>query len=502
MTHESHQLPSGSDAPLRILLVEDNADARANMSDILELDGHEVVPAATIGEGIQLAESGHFSAIILDRQLPDGDAQDAIPDFARLIPNAPIVVVTGLPDIESAVQALRGGAYDYILKPISPDVLRATLRRIVERRDTIVELQSQRDFAESLIETAQSIVLVLDPDGKIVRFNSFMSELSGYDLEEVKGQDWFQTFVPKGWTQPVHTVFRRAVGGERIHENINPIVTKSGDLREVSWWATKLCDERGQTTGVLSVGHDITALRKAEERIVQSERLAAIGQMVTGLAHESRNAFQRSQACLEMLALEVTDKPEASELVNKIQLALDHLHHLYEEVRDYAAPINLSYSHEDLGDIWRETWSHLEVVRRNKNVRLYERNTDIDLSCDVDRHAMQQVFRNVLENAIAVCPEEGEITVSTAESLLDSQPAIEVKFSDNGPGIKPEEIARVFEPFFTTKTKGTGLGLAIVKRLVLTHRGSISVSESDSGGALIEVRLPRRHAAKSEMGSE
>src|SRR5690606_7277617 len=102
---------------------------------------------------------------------------------------------------------------------------------------------------------------------------------------------------------------------------------------------------------------------QSEHRAVQSERLAAIGQMVTGLAHESRNALQRSQACLEMLSLEVEDRPQALELVGRIQRAQDHLHHLYEEVRSYATPIRIQRTPTDLGEVWRETWANLEFAR-------------------------------------------------------------------------------------------------------------------------------------------
>lgn len=488
-----------STKPLRVLVAEDDVDARDSLSDILELDGHVFRPAGTIAEAIEILEAESISAIILDRKLPDGDAQDAIPSLAKLAPNAPIVVVTGLPDIESAITTLRNGAYDYILKPISADVLRASLRRIAERRDTIEELKRERDFAESLVETAQSIVLVLDRDGRIRRFNSFMAELCGFQQSEVIGQNWFESFVPEGERERTRQVFERASSGERIHENVNAISTRDGDLRHISWWATALRDQQGEITGVLSVGHDITALRRAEARIVQSERLAAIGQMVTGLAHESRNAFQRSQACLDMLALEVSDAPDALSLVEKIQKALDHLHHLYEEVRDYAAPIQLKRAQADLAEIWRETWSHLELFRGGKDVRLFERTGDIDLKCEVDRHAIEQVLRNIFENAIHACPEPGEITIHCRDLVLDKQPALEVRIGDNGAGIRNIDRERIFDPFYTTKTKGTGLGLAIVKRLVVAHGGTLTVDDADSGGTAMVICLPRKTPRSSDL---
>jgi len=236
---------------------------------------------------------------------------------------------------------------------------------------------------------------------------------------------------------------------------------------------------------------DVSDRRRAESRLLQAERLAAIGQTVTGLAHESRNAFQRSQACLEMLELELEDRPEALELVARIQRALDHLHHLYEEVRDYAAPINLERQTCELSHVWRDAWSHLDVARGKSAVQLCERNECGDLRCKVDRFAIEQLFRNILENALDACPRPGRIDVQCQPARLNEQPAIRISIRDNGPGFDPVARDKVFDAFFTTKTKGTGLGMAIAKRIVEAHGGTITTGRSAGPGAEILITLPR-----------
>ena len=236
---------------------------------------------------------------------------------------------------------------------------------------------------------------------------------------------------------------------------------------------------------------DVTQRKRAEERLLQAERLAAIGQTVTGLAHESRNAFQRSQACLEMLALDLEDRPDEMELVERIQRALDHLHHLYEEVRDYAAPIHLDKQVCNLARVWRDAWSQLEVVRKEKQIELLEENSEIDLSCEIDWFAFGQVFRNVMENAITACPNPGRIVIRCREIDGIDGSVIEVTVTDNGPGLGPDTRGKVFDAFFTTKAKGTGLGMAIARRIVEAHGGSIVVGDNDPG-AEIRITVPRR----------
>src|SRR5262249_58298680 len=127
-----------------------------------------------------------------------------------------------------------------------------------------------------------------------------------------------------------------------------------------------------------AAGQDITALKQAQERTLQAERLAAIGQMVTGLAHESGNALARSSACLEMLALEVQDRPEALALLGRAQKAQNHLQQLYDEVRNYAAPLKLEREPWPVDAVWRQAWAHLAGHRQGREACLREHTGAVD----------------------------------------------------------------------------------------------------------------------------
>jgi C4-dicarboxylate-specific signal transduction histidine kinase len=359
------------DCSMRVLVIDDDPDTRSNLADILELDAMPVVTAGSAAEALARDDWSEFGAILLDRKLPDSSAEELLPRLRELAPQAAVLIVTGYADLQGAIAALRHGAADYILKPINPEALRASLLRVAERRK--LEL----------------------------------------------------------------------------------------------------------------------AMKLAQERTLQAERLAAIGQMMTGLAHESGNALARSQACLELLALEVQDRPEALDLVGRIQKAQNHLQQLYEEVRSYAAPLRLEREYRSVAVAWRQAWANLAVGRSGRRALLREGCAEVDLHCSIDAFRIEQVFRNIFENALAACKDPVEIHVHAAAVTLDGQPALRLAVRDNGPGLNAEQRRRIFEPFFTTKTKGTGLGMAIATRIIEAHGGQISVGASAVPGAEIIITLPR-----------
>ncbi len=361
---------------------------------------------------------------------------------------------------------------------------------ITEQQRVQEELRHQRDFLERLVETAQVIVLILDTQGCVVQFNRFMQDLCGYRLEEVVGRNWFDVFLPESDAEQLKRLFQHVVGGEEVSGHVNAIKTRDGRQRQIAWWSKTLKDADGRVTEVLSIGHDVTALQEAQAKLVQSERLAAIGQMITGLAHESRNALQRASACLDMLSLDLDGQPQQRELTRKAQAALNELHRLYEEVRGYAAPVKLSLGKCDLADVWKTCWQHVAQAHEGVALSLHEQMLRASTVCVVDRHRIEQVFRNVMENAVAASPAGGTVTVTCQPYKLNGRPAISIAISDQGPGLTAEQAEKIFEPFYTTKQKGTGLGMAIAQRIVEAHNGTIAACSDPDGGTTITITLP------------
>ena len=352
---------------IRILAIEDDADTRANLRDILEMDGYEVEVASQISDALNRSDWAEYSAILLDRRLPDGTAEELLPKLTELAPDAAVVVVTGHADFEGTVTALRHGVSDYILKPIDPETLLASLQRIVR-------------------------------------------------------------------------------------------------------------------------------VRVAEERAQQAERLAAIGQMMTVLVHESRNAFQLASASLDMLAWNLEGQSEELQLIDRIRKHQDRVSRLFEDVRGYAAPIQLDRASVDITGVLRDSADQIRALHASRSVQIditESAGSATSVRTNIDVFRLDQVFRNLMENSVAACTDSVEIGIKCAITQQDHKPIIEIRYSDNGPGLPKDCQRHIFEPFYTTKPKGTGLGMAITRRIVEAHGGTIeAIANEGQSGAEFRVTLP------------
>lgn len=476
---------------VRVLLIEDDADARANLRDILELDEFVVESAASIQEGISNAQGRDYDFIILDRRLPDGSAEEALPRIRRASPRAGIVIVTGYTDLDGVISALREGADDYLLKPVNPELLRKRLAQLREQRRLEAESRRSEDAFRALVESAGCMIVILRADHRTAYFNAFAEELTGYAANEAIDRDFFALLLPADEQQRCRDVFDCVLQGAQLRNYQTTLLRQDGTRAEVLWNARRL-DRGADGVVLLAVGQDITSLTEAQRRALQSERLAAIGQMVAGLAHESRNALQRIQACLEMLDMEIEGNAAAQDLVARIQRAQDQLKKLFDEVRGYVAPIQLERDAHSLVEVWREAWELLTPQRAGRDVRFQEQiGADVDPVCHVDRFRLLQVFRNLLENALAACRDPAELEIACQRAVWHGVDAVRVLVRDNGTGLTAEQRQRVFEPFFTTKTHGTGLGMPIAKRIVDAHGGDLAVGVESKQGAEFSLVLPR-----------
>lgn len=396
---------------------------------------------------------------------------------------------------ETVHQRKDGSCYDVLVRLQKSnwrgiDAFVAIILDVTDRKQQETELR----IRNRAIEAANEGIVIVDAtkDGHpIVFVNAAFQTISGFAVDEAIGRGCEILCGHEPQRKEVLDL-QNAIAQRAEFQTTILCARKNGELfwNEIS--IAPVRDATGSVTHIVAIMDDVSEQRRAQQERLQSERLAAIGQMVTGLAHESRNALQRAQACLDLLALELEDQPEQLELTTKTHRALNDLHRYYEEVRNYAAPINLECRPISLAKLWRNTWRDLEPVRFGRHIELHEPAIDDDkLICKLDDHRIEQVFRNIMENAIAACPDPGHLTIRCEVSEAEGSRNVRISFSDNGPGFDAESAVGVFQPFFTTKQKGTGLGMAIAKRIVEAHGGQLEINTEIESGAEIVVTLPQ-----------
>lgn len=344
----------------------------------------------------------------------------------------------------------------------------------------------------AILDTVVDAIITIDERGIMELVNPAAEQMFGYSRSEMLGQN-VSMLMPSPYRDE-HDGYLAAYCRTGVAKIIGTGREVVGRRKDGSEFPIDLAVSEvisGDTRKFTGIVRDMTERKRAEAMLLQSERLAAIGQMVTGLAHESRNALQRARACLDMLSLDLADQSRHVELIRRIQAALDELQRLYQEVRAYASPISLALGPCNLAEVCRQSWQDLVQADGVSSISFVEEGTAINVTCTADHFRIEQVFRNVLENAIAVSPPDGVVTLTCDETDLEGRPAVCLTIIDQGPGLTAEQAVRIFEPFYTTKQRGTGLGMAICQRIVHAHGGDIQIESAPGEGASVRIILPR-----------
>ncbi|MGH3033896.1 MAG: PAS domain-containing protein [Gaiellaceae bacterium] len=362
---------------------------------------------------------------------------------------------------------------------------------ITEAKRAQEEIVRAKEFSETLIRTANVMVVGLDLDGRVTLFNEAAEQVTGYSFEELCGRSWFELVVP----------------GERdraaeAETDESPILTKSGEERFVSWRNSEV-RENGRVTGTISFGIDITERKGLEDQLRQSQKMEAVGRLAGGIAHDFNNLLTAISGYSDFALANVEPGGAAAADIGEISKAAGRASSLTRQLlafsrRQVLQPKVLSLN-EVVGDLEG-------MLRRliGENVRL---KVTLDPGLDavrVDRGQIEQVLMNLTLNARDAMPDGGDLLLTTksvevsgarAEATLDLQPGsyATLVVSDTGHGMDSETRSRAFEPFFTTKKpgEGTGLGLATVYGIVKQSGGSIRLDSMPGKGAVFTLYFPK-----------
>jgi PAS domain S-box-containing protein len=401
------------------------------------------------------------------------------------------------------------------------DHVRAALARILDidlaimletyRDDFVERLQRierlERDRVEralarsehryvSAIELAKVLIVGLDPDGRIGLFNREAERVTGLARDEVLGRDLVEAVVPEEARAEFADRIRHITGDQDATDQVweAPLVTRAGKRRTVRWQITYAPDGGDEDIVLFAVGQDVTDSNALLERTLRNEKLAAVGTLAAGLAHEIRNPLNGALLHVTFLERALQRTPVGSEAHSALMIIGDEIRRLSALVKDFlvfARPSPPQLKAIGLHGLCERAAG---VVAKDAAAAKVAVQTDlgaVDHVLEVDPQKIEQALLNLLQNAVQAAGSNGGGTVTLRARRLPREVHVEVE--DDGPGL-PSPEAPIFDAFFTTKPQGTGLGLAIVQRIASDHGGTVEV-DSRPGKTIFRLALPLRPAA-------
>ncbi len=333
-----------------------------------------------------------------------------------------------------------------------------------------------------VVRCLSSGLVTVDPGDQVLTINQVACEILGSTPEDAVG-------APVDRILPGLAARLGELGERASLQRAELGFQRGGRELVLGVSVSPLHDRGGRFRGRVVNFQDLTDLRKMEQSVRLAERLAVVGGLAAGVAHEIRNPLASISGSIELLHQMPQADEDSRALMNIVMREIDRLNGLLTDLLDYANPRSLDLQTIDLAGLVRDTVGVFSQDRSLGGVAIELASADalapIEMTGDAAK--LRQVLWNLLRNAAeAAAQGGGHVTVE----VLPGQREVTIRVTDDGPGIPREHTSRVFEPFFTTKARGTGLGLATVHSLVTDHKGSIRFDNPDEGGTCFEVRLP------------
>jgi len=376
-------------------------------------------------------------------------------------------------------------------------------RDITQRKELEQEITELKNFNESIIQSMGAGLVTIDLERKITSFNNGAEEVLGFKAEEVVGKyldeilgEQGRRLMPDSVSQPDQSLLDREI----------ELTRKDKTKVFVGFTITPRIDNHNLKVGTIISFRDISQIKQMQMEVVRMDRLASMGVLASGIAHEVRNPLAGIKTMAQTLEEEIDKGDSRQEYLMRIVRQVDRLDELLRTLFSYARPRQPIRKLQKLEDIIQEVDILLDD-RIKKNKITYTREFQSNLmKVFVDYQQIQQVFINLFLNAIEAMPHGGrlELKARTVETVIYARDRrkkgfsnlnreslyVEVTVRDTGAGIKPDDLGKIFDPFFTLKPQGTGLGLSIVYRIIEEHKGEIRVDSIMEKGTTFTLLLP------------
>lgn len=519
----------------KLLLIDDEEGIRKLLSISLKSDGYDVVTAESGEQGLNLFQKEFFPIVLTDIKMPGMDGIQVLKEIKKINPDTEVIVITGHGDMESAVQSLHLGASDFINKPVSDHVLSVALERAEARlktkkmlnkyanelwnmvKEKTDEIKRRYEFEDKLIQRSIDGIIATDREGNIIVFNRAAEKLFGYTEDEVKSGKKADDLYPEAIMHKISDIFSgKTYKADVIFVGQDTFLqAKNGKLVPVRFSGAILY-EGDRAIGSVGFFQDLREIKRLQKELIQSERLAAVGQTVAGLAHGIKNILnglkggvyivnnalkkssaQKSSDSLAGASVEKGD-PE-SKLRTGWDMVERNIHRVSGLVLDllsYSKEREPEYEKYDPNIIVDEVCDLMESKARENDITLI-RSLDKEIGeVYFDPKGIHNCLLNLVSNAIDACifdPDTGKNWQVKVEVHSDGEGGVIYDVIDNGCGMDQEVKDRVFAEFFSTKgNRGTGLGLLVSQKIIHEHKGAMYVESERGKGTKFSIRLPKQ----------
>lgn len=497
-------------AHIKVLLVEDDESFGNAIIPRLEKRGLVVVRTASGEKALEEISNSKFDVIVSDIKLPGIDGVEFLTKVRRIDKEIPVILLTGYASLESAREAVKLNAFDYLLKPLEgidelvDPIYKAVYgyklflenHRLIEELQTrIIELEflakKSRNMEEELkrmiaelkliFDSSKLGMMVIDKDFNIIRVNDAFLGMFQMNHDETIGKKCYDVCGGALCHTPSCHLEQIIRGGKGcIHE----MDEAQGDGTQISCIVTAVGYKNadGELIGAIERFEDISDRKKIEK----SQRLSQLGELVASMAHEVNNPLQVIAGNLQLAMME---GEKGKDIKDRIKAAWDQIMQLREILQRVLAFSKLDKGELEKTDINKVLEVVVKLVEHQysiSSIAIRREYSDILPEIELDTKQMQQVFMNLIKNAAEAMPEGGTIVVSTSKN----EESIRINITDTGVGMSKDTLERIFDPFFTTKTDGTGLGLAICYGIVKKHNGNLSYVSEIGKGTTATVLLP------------
>jgi len=503
----------------KILLIDDEEDIVRVLSMSLKSDGYDVVSALSGKEGLEVFKKESPDIILTDIKMPGMDGIEVLKKVKKINPETEVIIITGHGDIDTAIEALQYGASDFINKPVRDEALSIALDRAKEKIDirqklkeytddlenmvkiATEEVKRKSDFQTKLIKSSNDGIVATDDDWRIVVFNPGAERIFGYSRSEVIGKMNVVDLYPP----EIVGAFKSEAENKRNKKEFPwreiTILSKNGKNIPVRFTGTVLFEE-GMAMGSVAFFQDLREIKRLEKELINSERLAAVGQTVAGLAHYIKNILigLKGGRYIVDVALDKNDTDKLKGGWQAIKRNIGRISDLVMDLLTYSKEREPEYENCLPNEIVNDVCELVEATAREHHIEIIK---DFDLSIHevlMDPRSIHRSLLNLVSNAIDACASDEysgikwQIRVKTA---LEKGNIVRFEVKDNGSGMSAEVRENLFESFFSTKKgKGTGLGLLVTRKLVEEHKGKIDITSKLGKGTTFTILLPYKEASK------